>query len=133
MDTRFTEIYNKHKDKIKQNVDLLYLFTNWYIQSRNFDLLIDDKKVKILDNLKMKRIDFPIKLVNDKDFVMLMMLSSDDATFYAYFEGLNKNSKVKTVPIMHKAHLYKNNLVDIDGTISIVQQFDDTIEQIQIE
>ncbi|CAF3361795.1 unnamed protein product [Rotaria socialis] len=129
MDTRFTEIYNKHKDKIKQNVDLLYLFTNWYIQSRNFDLLIDDKKVKILDNLKMKSIDFPIKLVNDKDFVMLMMLSSDDDTFYAYFEGSNQNSK--TVPIMLKAHLYKNNLVDIDGTISIVQQFDDAIEQIQ--
>jgi hypothetical protein len=42
MDTLFTEVYDKHKDKIKQNVDLLYLFTNWYIQARNFVLLIND-------------------------------------------------------------------------------------------
>ncbi|CAF1187404.1 unnamed protein product [Rotaria sordida] len=66
MSTIFTEVYNRHKDKVKQNVDLLYLFTNWYIESRNFYLLIDDNKVKLLDNLKINSGDFPVKLVDDE-------------------------------------------------------------------
>ncbi|CAF3933732.1 unnamed protein product [Rotaria sordida] len=98
----FSWAVNEYQNQIQSDVDLFFLYTNWYLQALEFRLLINNTRFKILDYMKYNQIQYPMRIIDNANCEMTVSMSTTHRFFTVAFERGGDSPKATVIEIFMK-------------------------------